>query len=99
MKIFIVAHDQDLILNFKKGDYNNYDFILVGKNPDYSKLISPETPFTIIPSLESRNIENLPRLLTFTAWHYIANIPEIELCEDYIGIYEYDIKIHKNLDE
>jgi len=110
MEIFIVAHNQDLILNFKDGNYTNFHYILVGEKPKYSKLghhcFLPPYQFRIkktneiiyIPDYSFDNIEKYPNLLTFTAWYWLAKNYEFQ-DNDYVGIFEYDIKIHKDLSE
>jgi hypothetical protein len=97
MKIFIVAHNQDLILKFKQDyyDYTDYQFILVGKNP--LQYVGHKY-VTLIPAFNDDNIERYPKLLTFTAWYFLAK-NYLFGDDDYVGIFEYDIKIHKPLSE
>lgn len=100
--IFIVAHNQDLILEFekKKPDDIQVQYILVGEDPDYSKL--PEELFyfnLLIPYHFVDNIEHHKNLLTFTAWHFLSLVEKtgINMPFDYFGIFEYDIDILRPL--
>lgn len=104
--IFIVAHNQELIVDFHHKINREflsgvqYYYILVGENPDtsYLRKFKEVDERTFTPYLDANNIEKYRNLLTYTAWYYIANSNVFNFDQsDYIGIFEYDVSINRNM--
>jgi hypothetical protein len=100
MKIdtFIFVHDQKIILDFiNSGKFKtlpNLKFLFLGGG-EIDKIKNIEN---VIISRELRyNIENYPKLTSFTGWYSIwkNNLSNSE----YINLFEYDINISDNFNE
>ena len=104
--IFIVCHDQKLILDFHNSmnklfiDDLPYFYILVGQSPKYNLLQQNQEIFSRlhIPIEHGLfNMENYPGLLTFTAWYYISRMYDIDLKYENIAIFEYDVDFKEKI--
>lgn len=99
LEIYIICHDRAsyewfVENNRNVSNFDKYKYVLVGNHsevPDYM----PKG--TIVPNLLKKNIENYPTLLTYTAWY--ALLFNCKARSKYIGLFEYDIVIYRDLFE
>lgn len=96
IEVFIVVHDQDIIIKFEeenifKNLFPVYRYIFVGRR-DVSKIKDLQN--VIIARNFSDNIEKYNYLVSFTAWYLIVknNIATTK----YISILEYDTALEKD---
>lgn len=98
IQTFIFIHDQDILLDFFKVEkFNNLGevtYIFLGEK-DTSK-ISGLTNVIISRDLPI-NIEEYPKLTSFTGWYSIWKNKLYD--SDYINLFEYDINIVDNFNE
>jgi len=96
---YIVFHNQeslDLFQN-KNNDLKLSEFNYIGVGDINSLIfnhgtINPYKNLYLANKYDS-NIENIPSLLTFTAWYLIA---KNNICKtEFVGIFEYDVKFNK----
>jgi hypothetical protein len=96
IEYYIVCHDENIILdqikNNKYKDLPNYKFLFVG-DKSYN-LIDQHSNVIICRNLKN-NIENYPKLCSYTAWYAIAKNKLSN--KKYVCILEYDVEIQKNL--
>ena len=96
---YIFVHDQNIILDFIKHNkfekIKNLTYVFVGKND--SSLIKDLTNVIICNQLKY-NIEEFPKLTSFTGWY---SIWKNELYDDseYINLFEYDVNLDNNFIE
>lgn len=87
---FIFIHSQDIILDFinknKFQDFENFKWVFLGNGP-YDKI--QELNNLIIARNLEHNIEEYPKLTSFTGWYalYKNNL----ITTDYVNFFEYDI--------
>jgi hypothetical protein len=92
---FIVCHDQDIIIDsLQKNKFSglpNYKFMFVGNKP--TNLIENIENVIICNRLEF-NIENYPKLCSFTAWYAVSknNLSEKKYC----CLLEYDVALSQD---
>jgi hypothetical protein len=91
--IYVVFHDEESFNFFKQNNFDlfyneNVKLFNVGQMPYYTGLTANRM---------LHNIEHLPSLLTFTAWYAIA---KNDIClTDYVGIFEYDVKLKPDFEQ
>ena len=87
---YIFVHDQNIILDYlnvgKFNDFDNLKYVFVGNRPTdkVSKLDN-----VIIANKLPVNIENIPKLTSFTGWYALCKNNLIK--SDYVNLFEYDI--------
>jgi hypothetical protein len=93
---FIFAHNQDIILNFKKinkfSELPNLKYVLVGQN---SYNLVENIDDVIIAQKFENNIEEYPKFTSFTGWYLLWKNNLINT--DYVNLFEYDINIKPNI--
>jgi hypothetical protein len=95
---FVVCHDQDIIIDsLQKNKFSaltNYKFMFVGNKP--TNLIDGIKNVIICNSLEF-NIENYPKLCSFTAWYAVSknNLSKKKYC----CLLEYDVELSQDFHE
>lgn len=87
---FIFIHDQDIILDFmmknRFSSLENFRYVFLGNRPtDKIKnlnnlIIARELPY---------NIENLPKLTSFTGWYALYKNGYLD--SEFVNLFEYDI--------
>jgi hypothetical protein len=93
---FIICHDQDIILkSIQKNKFSklpNHRFLFVGNR---STNLIEHIPNVIICNKLKDNIENYPKLCSFTAWYAVSknNLSQNKYC----CLLEYDVEITKDL--
>jgi len=92
---FIFVHDQDILLEKIKSNVfsclENVIYVFVG-NKDVNKIENYSN--VIICRNLPQNIENYPKLTSFTGWYALWKNNLIN--SDYINLFEYDIDISEN---
>ena len=87
---FIFVHDQEIILDFisknKFNDFKNFKWVFLGDKP-YDKIQKLDN-LIIVRNLE-HNIEQYPKLTSFTGWYALHKNNLIT--SDYVNFFEYDI--------
>jgi len=95
---FIVCHDQDIIIDsLQKNKFSalpNYKFMFVGNKP--TNLIEDVENVIICNRLE-HNIENYPKLCSFTAWYAVSKngLSKKKHC----CLLEYDVELSQDFHE
>jgi len=98
IETFIFVHDQKIILDFIKNDkfknLPNLKFLFLGSG-EIDKIRDLQN--VIISRELEYNIENYPKLTSFTGWYSIwkNNLSK----SDFINLFEYDITISENFNE
>ena len=95
---FIFVHDQQIILDYLRVDkfkqLDNLIYVFVG-NGDISKI---EGKYNVIICRNLPiNIEEFPKLTSFTGWYAIWKNKLYN--EDFINLFEYDINLSSNFNE
>jgi hypothetical protein len=92
---FIFIHDQEIVIDYIKinkfKQLENVNYIFLG-NKDVSKI--KDLPNVIICRELPYNIEEFPKLTSFTGWYAIWKNKLFN--KDLINLFEYDINLHKN---
>jgi hypothetical protein len=92
---FIFIHNQDILLdcinNNKFNNLSNLKYIFVG-NEDISKI--KNHPDVIICRDLLTNIEDYPKLTSYTGWYALWKNNLIQ--SDYINLFEYDVDLSEN---
>ena len=87
---FIFVHDQNIILDYLKinkfGNLDDYKWVFLGNNP-YDKIKNLDN--LIISRNLPDNIEQYPKLTSFTGWYSLVKNNLIK--SDYVNFFEYDI--------
>jgi hypothetical protein len=87
---FIFVHDQEIVLDFinknKFNDFKNFKWVFLGDKP-YDKIQKLDN-LIIVRNLE-HNIEQYPKLTSFTGWYALHKNNLIT--SDYVNFFEYDI--------
>jgi hypothetical protein len=91
VKIIYICHNEKLI-NELQSKYDNPTIIFVGNSE-----VKIENPNIIIARNLINNIENEPKLLTFTAWYLIAK-NNLFTEYDYLCLLEYDVILEANFE-
>jgi hypothetical protein len=95
---FIVCHDQDIIIDYlQKNKFSalpNYKFMFVGNKP--TNLIKDIENVIICNNLE-HNIENYPKLCSFTAWYAVSKNGLSN--KKYCCLLEYDVELSQDFHE
>ena len=95
---FIVCHDQDIIIDYlQKNKFSalpNYKFMFVGNKP--TNLIEDVENVIICNRLE-HNIENYPKLCSFTAWYAVSKNGLSK--KKYCCLLEYDVELSQDFHE
>jgi hypothetical protein len=95
---YVFVHDQQIILDYlrvgKFNQLNNVTYVFVG-NGDISKIENLSN--VIICKNQSINIEEYPKLTSFTGWYAIWK--NKLYTEDFINLFEYDINLSDNFNE
>lgn len=95
---FIVCHDQNIILDsLEKRKFSvlpNYKFMFVGNKP--TNLID-DVENVIVCSRLKHNIENYPKLCSFTAWYAVSNNGLSK--EKHCCLLEYDVELFQDFHE
>lgn len=95
IQTFIFIHDQEILLDFishnKFSNLENLKYVFLG-NGDNSKV--SELPNVVISKNLQINIEEYPKLTSFTGWYALwkNNLVNAE----YINLFEYDINLSEN---
>lgn len=93
IKSFIFVHDQKIILDYirqkKFSELENLNFVFLGYG-DVQHI--QNLPNIIICRNLPINIENYPKLTSFTGWYAIWK-NNLYLDSDYINLFEYDINL------
>lgn len=101
LSTYIFVHDQDIVLDFiKNNKFKNFDslfyvFVGMGSTDKISSLSN-----VIICNKLPKNIEHIPKLVSFTGWYALCENNLIN--SEYVNLFEYDINfspsfIEKNL--
>jgi hypothetical protein len=97
IETFIFVHDQKIILEFdSKNRFNvfqNFKYVFLG-NREIDK-ISDRTDVIIARNLE-KNIEQYPKLTSFTGWYALVKNGLIN--SKYVNFFEYDINYVNEID-
>lgn len=92
---FIVCHDQDIIIDYlQKNKFSalpNYKFMFVGNKP--TNLINNLENVIICNRLE-HNIENYPKLCSFTAWYAVSKNGLSK--QKHCCLLEYDVELSQD---
>jgi hypothetical protein len=92
---YIFIHDENILLEFKeKNKFNEFDnlkYVFLGKKP-CDKLSNMDD--VIIARNLPNNIEEYPRLTSFTGWYALWKNNLIDT--EYVNLFEYDISPIKN---
>jgi hypothetical protein len=95
---YVFVHDQQIILDYlrvgKFNQLNNVTYVFVG-NGDISKIENLSN--VIICKNQPINIEEYPKLTSFTGWYAIWK--NKLYTEDFINLFEYDINLSDNFNE
>lgn len=95
---YVFVHDQQIILDYlrvgKFNQLNNVTYIFVG-NGDISKIENLSN--VIICKNQPINIEEYPKLTSFTGWYAIWK--NKLYTEDFINLFEYDINLSDKFNE
>jgi hypothetical protein len=95
---FIVCHDQDIIIDsLQKNKFSmlpNYKFMFVGNKP--TNLIDDMENVIVCNKLDF-NIENYPKLCSFTAWYAVSK--NCLSKEKYCCLLEYDVELSQDFHE
>jgi len=92
LEIYIVCHDQNIILNTQYPNIPNLKYIFVGQN-SFDKIY--DKPNVIIARNYPNNIESQKYLLSFTAWYLLA---KNNICTtSHVAILEYDCTLSPSL--
>jgi hypothetical protein len=95
---FIVCHDQDIIIDYlQKNKFSalpNYKFMFVGNKS--TNLIEDIENVIICNRLE-HNIENYPKLCSFTAWYAVSKNGLSK--KKYCCLLEYDVELSQDFHE
>jgi hypothetical protein len=95
---FIVCHDQDIIIDsLQKNKFSalpNYKFMFVGNKP--TNLIEDIENVIICNRLEF-NIENYPKLCSFTAWYAVSKNGLSK--QKHCCLLEYDVELSQDFHE
>lgn len=98
IETFIFVHDQDIVLDFmNKNRFDNlkdFKYVFLG-NKEYSKIKNLEN--LIISKNLTHQIENYPKLTSFTGWYSLYKNGLID--SDYVNFFEYDINTNKDIDK
>jgi hypothetical protein len=90
IETFIFVHDQEIILDFlekkKFSNFKSLKYVLVGNNP-FNKVENMEN--VIIARKYDNNIENYPKLTSFTGWYLLWKNNLVN--SEYVNLFEYDI--------
>ena len=92
VKIIFICHT-DNIVTYIQSKYENPSIIFVGNSE-----INNNNSNIIIARDLIHNIENEPKLLTFTAWYLIAK-NNLFLEYDYLCLFEYDVILEENFEK
>lgn len=93
----IISHTKELALN-AVSKHPDFLSILVGENPEITSFEDRRRMMAIsMPALWNDNIENMPSLLAFTGWYHLAKNIFKTYKNSYVGIFEYDVEIKKNI--
>jgi len=91
-KTFIFVHNQDIILDFIKiGKFNKIDdlkYVFLGYGP-INNII--DNPLVIIARNLEHNIENYPKLTSYTGWYALWKNKLYD--GDYLNLFEYDVNL------
>ena len=90
--VVFVCHNNETITNVRIK-YPDSTILFVGS----SDVSQPDSKIIISRDL-AINIEDKPKLLTFTAWYAISK-NQLFLEYDYICLFEYDVNLEPNLEE
>lgn len=89
---FIFVHNQDIIIDYiNSGKFNkltNLKYVFLGNNP-IDKVVNNDS--VIIARNQPYNIENYPKLTSYTGWYVIWKNKLYN--SDYINLFEYDVNI------
>jgi hypothetical protein len=95
---FIFVHNQDYILDFEKNNkfqlLNKYTYVFLG-NGNIDKL--SEVRNLIVARNLKHNIEQYPKLTSFTGWYCLWKNNLIST--NYVNLFEYDILINPNIEQ
>ena len=95
---FIFVHDQNIILDYLRVDkfnlLDNLIYVFVG-NGETSKI--EDKPNIIICKNLPINIEEYPKLTSFTGWYAIWKNNLYD--SDFINLFEYDVNLSDNFNE
>jgi hypothetical protein len=96
---FIFVHDQKIVIDYinhkKFKNLSNLKFVLVG-NRDFSKIQELEN--VIICRDLPINIENYPKLTSFTGWYAIWK-NGLYKDYDYLNLFEYDVNVTDDFED
>ena len=90
IETFIFVHDQEIILDFinknRFSEFENFKYVFLGsRNIDKLKNIGN----VIIARDLDNNIENYPKLTSFTGWYLLVKNDLIK--SEYVNLFEYDV--------
>jgi hypothetical protein len=98
LETFIFVHDQEIILDCiqkkKFSNFENLKYVLVGNN-SFDKLENNES--VIIAKKYTNNIENYPKLTSFTGWYLLWKNNLVS--SEYINLFEYDVNYQNNFNK
>jgi hypothetical protein len=94
---YIFVHDQEIILDFfsknRFSDFENFKYVFLGNRP-INKI---ENMSNVIISKNLKfNIEEYPKLTSFTGWYSLIKNNLIN--SEYVNLFEYDVNCIKNFD-
>lgn len=97
IQTFIFVHDENIILDFIKhkkfSNLSHLKFVFLGSR-DTSKIENLEN--VIIARNYQDNIEDFPKLTSYTGWYLIWKNNLIN--SDYVNLFEYDVNVVENLE-
>jgi len=97
METFIFVHDENIILDYIKTNkfYNIHDlkYVFVGNNT--TSRINHLSNVIICRNL-TYNLENHPKLTSFTGWYALWKNNLIK--SDFISLFEYDVNLNANIE-
>lgn len=99
IKSFIFVHDKKIILDYirqkKFSELQNLNFVFLGYG-DVQQI--QNLPNVIISRNLPINLENYPKLTSFTGWYAIWK-NNLYLDSDYINLFEYDINLSSQFNQ
>jgi len=97
METFIFVHDQNIILDYinnnKFSNLNNLKYVFVGNN-EIDKIKNLDN--VIICRDLPNNLENYPKLTSFTGWYALWKNNLIK--SDIVNLFEYDINLSSDIE-
>jgi hypothetical protein len=98
LETFVFVHDQQIILDFIKlnkfSEFEGFKYVFLGNRP--CDLISGLDNLIITRELKD-NIENIPKLTSFTGWYALYKNNLIN--SEYVNFFEYDVNYVEEFSE